>query len=78
MNNDAEFLVRVQLPHAGLRPDVDVSALDSTLDVRVGYQGESSLVRSIPLPTECGDCGIQLSIHRGVLEVRVPVPTGGS
>jgi len=73
MDNEAEMVVRVNLPYGGLRPDVEVSAVDATLDIRVGGETEPAVERTYPLPPECGECGIRMTIRRGVLEVRVPV-----
>ena len=71
MESQAEMVVRVRLPDSGFRPDIEVSAAKSALDIRVGRSGAAPL--TIPLPLATGDCNLVISVRDGVLEVKVPV-----
>lgn len=73
MGHDAEVVVRVRLPDSGFRPDVEVAALHSVLDIRVGGSRSAPVLHTIPLPGEGRDCNLVVALHDGVLEVKVPV-----
>lgn len=71
MESQAELVVRVRLPGNGVPPDVEVSAANSVLDIRVGGSGRPPL--TIPLPLASGECNLLIAVRDGLLEVKVPV-----
>ncbi len=80
------FVVRAEVPRLDPEKDIDVSAVDGALQIRVerkeengkdSYRSElryGSFFRSLPLPQDVKEEDIKASYKDGVLEVRTPVP----
>ncbi|MCP4959220.1 MAG: Hsp20/alpha crystallin family protein [Actinomycetia bacterium] len=88
--DDAELVVRAELPGIDPEKDVEITVADHTLRVRAerrketktedkqGYRSEfsyGSYTRTLPLPAGATDTDVKASYNDGILEVRVPIDT---